>query len=386
MKNISQLLNDRELLSLLHLLHRVPARKRSNVVKGRARFNKEVSDLSLYMTQPVSNSFLNGLMVWIKNFIPVVKISKEGNMMWMKLSIVALVIVMVFGGAVTAVQAAEASLPGQLMYPLKIFVEDAQGIAASPEDQVQQSMQRLENRIQEILRLREQNKEVPESAYQQVENQLELTLRLMAGLMDDEFVPGLANVQSRLMVQDRLIQELQNQGQRSDDAVLERLRTMLQTRLRLLEDGIKDPQQLKTQLRDRDRDRDRDSKADNGNQPANGQGSGANVDPGSVVSTPTPGAYGPGPGPAENSPTPGAYGPGPGPVENTPTPGAYGPGPGPVENTPTPGPYGPGPVDNTPTPGAYGPGPGPVENTPTPGAYGPGATPTQGGGGGGNNP
>jgi hypothetical protein len=370
MKNISQIYSDRELLIKLHLLHKVPARKQSNVAKGRARYLREVRDLSLNRAQPVSNSFLTGLMVWIKNYIPIGKTRKEVNMIWMKLSTVALVIVMVFGGAVTAVQAAEASLPGQLMYPLKILVEDVQGIAASPEDQVQQSMLRLENRIQEILRLREQNKEVPESSYQKVENQLELTLRLMTGLADDELVPGLINLQSRLMVQDRLLQELQNQGQSSDDAVLERLRTMLQTRLQLLEDGIKDPQQLKIQLRDRDRDRD--SRPDNGNQPANGQGSGTTDDPGLVVSTPTPGAYGLGPGPAEKTPTAGAYGPGPGPIEATITPGTFGPGPGPIENTPTPG--------------AYGPGSGPIENTTTPGAYGPGATPTQDGFGGGNNP
>ena len=354
MKNLSQILSDRELLMQLHLLHRVPDRKHSNVAKGRARYLTEVRNFSRDMRQPVSNSFLTGLMLWIKNYIPVGKTRKEMNMLWVKFSIAAVVIAMVFGGAVTAVQAAEASLPGQMMYPLKIVVEDVQGLAASPVDQVQQSMQRLENRIQEILRLREQNKVVPESAYQRVENQLERTLRLTLGLTDEELVPGLVNVQSRLMVQEQLLQALQNQGQGSDDAVLERLRTMLQTRLQLLGNGINDPQQFKMQVRDRDRDRD--SWNEDNTPPANGQGSGTSHGPGPLASTPTPRAYGPGPGPVKNSPTAGAYGPGP------------------------------GPIASTPTAGAYGPGPGPIVNTPTPGAYGPGATPTQGGAGGGNKP
>jgi hypothetical protein len=357
-----------EVLRHLNILKHPPARKKANITKGRAKFLNEASELLGPRSQAVSTPLSASLMGWIKKFTHIRELGKENNMQWMKFATIVLVIALVFGGTVSAVKAAESSLPGQLMYQVKLMVENVSEMVADPANKVQQSMSHVENRLQEILRLREQNRAVPESAYQRLENQLQLTFSLMLGLTDEELIPGLVEIQTRLMLQEGLLQQWQSQG--SEDAVLERLRTMLQARLQLVSEGIKDQEQFKLQVRDRDRLRE--SMPEKGSSPANERGSSPTEVPGLIAATPTPAAYGPGPGSAENTPTAGAYGPGPGQLENTPTPGAYGPGLGPLENTPTPG--------------AYGPGPGPLEDTPTPGAYGPGSTPTLKPTGGGEKP
>lgn len=372
MQNPSDTVEAPEILNHLHALKHTPARKSGNVINGRAKFIEEAKGLSESNSQPVSGFPFASLMVRIKKLLHIRETREGMNMHWMKYSTVILIITMLFGGAVTAVKASEGSLPGELIYPVKIMAEDAQGILAGPIAKVEQSMFRVENRIQEILRLREQNKAVPESAYLRLENQLELTFRLMMGLSEDELIPGLIRFQSRLMAQGKLLQELQGQRQMNNDAVLERLRTLLQTRLQFVGECIQDPQQLELQVRTRDRVRE--TWSESGTQAGNDQQPSTWVGAGPLASTHTPAAYEPGQGPVEGTATGNSHGPGS--IAGTPTPGAYGPGPGPAENTPAATPYGPGPVDDTSTPGAYGPGPSPIENTPTPVSYGPGGTPT----------
>jgi hypothetical protein len=370
--------------------------------------------------QPVSNSFLSSLKVWIEKNIPTGKTRKGNTMFVMKLASAVLAISMVFGGASTAVQAAEGSLPGQMMYQLKIMVEDAQETMSGNTMRVQLSLDQVETRIQEMLRLREQDKDVPEAAFTRLNKQLEKTLGYMAGLSDDELTPLLDQVRTRLMAQDQLLQQLQSQAQGSEDAVLDRIRKMLQDRLHVIDDGMQDAQQFKLEVQDRDRDRtswEEENPPANNEAPGNGPGyqnEGAG-DPGQngtgtcsgsgdcePAGEPSGSGEGAGPGPGEGEPsatcTPvqDGTGPGPGPGEGepsatcTPVQDGTGPGPGPGEGDPSatctpvedgtgsgPGP-GAGEVtpSGTPLQDGTGPGPGPgAGETPTPGGSGSGSKP-----------
>ena len=286
------------------------------------------------------------------------------------------------GGGVTAV-AAQTANPDSMLYPVKVWSEDARySITGDDFARLDLSLEFANRRMAEIQSQLAAGETPGEALQFRLQNHLELALRLAAGLPPEQTSGALLRVQTALQSQLRAADAWQITGS-AGEQVRHRVRSMLQERLNLCEEGLQDPLQLRQRLQERQQNRINSDPTLSGASSLNPWTTG----------TPTPGSgYGPGPGGNQNpwtdgTPTPGSgYGPGPGENQNpwtdgTPTPGSgYGPGPGTGDGTP---------VCETCTPGT-GIGPGPGDCTPTcenctPGAgIGPGPQPTGTGGSGGS--
>ncbi len=282
------------------------------------------------------------------------------------------------GGGVTAAAAQTAS-PDSMLYPVKVWSEDVRySITSDNSTRLNLSLEFANRRMAEIQKQLAAG-ETPADALQlRLQNQLELALRLAAGLPPEQATGALLRVQSAFQNQLRAAEAWQV-ADPAGELVRQQVRAMLQERLALCEEGLQYPVQLRQRLKERLQNQIHPEPT------LSGEGS---LNPWTDT-TPTSGSgYGLGPGDNQNPWT-----------DGTPTPGSgYGPGPGDNQNpwttgTPTPGSgYGPGPGDGTPicencTPGT---GPGPGDCTPTcesctPGVgAGPGPQPTGTGGSGGS--
>jgi hypothetical protein len=322
------------------------------------------------------------------------------------LATIMLVLTLVFGGAGATAYASQESNPDQALYPVKLLSEDLRNeLAMRTSTRLSLALEFANRRTQEASVMLQAGKVPPEAVLARWQQEIENAFRIAANLGDPQMNQALEQIQASLQEQERVLAQVRASG--DGEPVLLRLRTMLQTRLNWVDNGLNDPNAFRNQVRNGSPE----------NQPSNAPGAGGGNP--WTDTTPTPGSgHGPGPGSGDclnctpagsgaqnpwttGTPTPGSgYGPGPGSGDclnctpagsgaqnpwttGTPTPGSgYGSGNGGnpyAEGTPTPGSgYGPGPgPDATCTPGS-GPGPGP-QATQEQGSGGQ-ANPTQGSG------
>lgn len=295
--------------------------------------------------------------------------------MLMRISAIAVVLALILGGGGATLVAANNSLPEQGLYPLKLAVEDMQLQTSDPIGKVEMALLRVENRVNEVVRLRQQGNDIPESLMVRLQNQLEETLQLAAQLGNDDMTQAVEQIRQRLETQERKMAQLCQEAGQCQEGSLLRIREMIQERLRLCEEGLQEPEQLRIRLQERQQLQEQENKPEE-SQPGPGP-----QEPGSNGPGPQePGQYGPGPAP-QGTAEPKQYGPGSGPeVIQTSEPEALsspddcdncspaldgtgpGPGPGPMESPPGPnteGGYGPGEPEEPCTPPQDGTGDGP---------------------------
>lgn len=194
------------------------------------------------------------------------------------------------GGGATAV-AAQTAEPDGALYPVKVWSEQVRyGLAGDDDARLELALQFANRRMAEI-----QNQfalgEVPDEALQlRLQNQLELALRLAAGLPPEEVPGALLRVQTAFQNQLRAAEAWQITGP-AGEQVRQQVRAMLQERLNLCAEGLQDQLLLRQRLQQRQQNR-------NNLEPTlSGEGS---LNPW-TDGTPTPGSgYGPGPGDNQN--------------------------------------------------------------------------------------
>ncbi|NPV56505.1 MAG: hypothetical protein HPY76_07530 [Anaerolineae bacterium] len=323
----------------------VPQRDPALAAQGKAAFLTSAREISRTVSQSANSRHKE----WM-NPISLI-FGKEPILKMNKLGIALIMVFVLLAGTGVTVYASQSSLPGDLLYPVKLASEDTAALISNePADAMSLNLKLADRRMTEYILLQGEGEIPPETLPLALENRLELAFKA-ASQLDD---PALASAQLRLEQQVRSqLERLTTLNAPHDPqalAELTRLQDRLQERLYLAElpaDQFRT--QLKLQLQDREAIRLHLTETP---QAGGGYGPGALVteQPGET------GGYGAG-GSLENTPGSGdGYGPGPY-ITGTPTPGSsYGPGPG-LTGTPIPGgPYGPGPED--PPGDGYGPGDG----------------------------
>jgi hypothetical protein len=309
----------------LDALRTVPERDPHAAARGRARFLAEAADLA-----PVSARQRRRQRGWN----PLTR--KERFAMNVLVSILVATALLLGGGAAT-VQAAQNDLPGQALYPVKIFSEDARlYFTSNPQEEVDLLMQLVQTRVGEMTALAAQGGIVPGDVQLRLEQHIEQALQTAAGMDDANMAGALLQIRTTLQTQTQTMLQAQSSGEA--DQIMTQTREMLEERLRLVDSGFADPQGFRNTVRQEEENR-------------SGQ-----------TETPTPGT-GNGQGEPQPSVTPGPHG------------------------TPTGEPGGPNQPDQTPGPGG-GSGQGSGEGTGSGSGGGPGPQPTPGGQGGqgGNHP
>lgn len=349
----------------------VPARQAEAAERGRATFIEQVNLLAGAVSEAPTRRH-NG---WIEQISTLFQ-RKEHPSMFSPLVTAFVIACLVFGGAGVTVQAAQDSLPGQALYGIKTFTEDARlEITSDPWMRLELQLEFAEKRVDELQTLLQKNLPPPAMVLTRMQAHLDRSIQLAAGLEEGQHNSALVRIRLSLKAQEQTLLQTRTQAGGQADTALTFAREMVQARLRLIEGGLSDPQTFRERYRQHSP----------GNPPSQTPGMGGGFGPGpSNTRTPTPGSgYGPGRGP-NASQTPGAgngYGPGPY-VTGTPTPGGgYGPGPGPdPSQTPGSG-YQQGPGPNATQTAGSGPGPAPCSTCTPQADPGPNPEPSPGGGG-----
>lgn len=161
---------------------------------------------------------------------------------------VAVIISVVLGSSGGAVALATDSLPGSVLYPAKLAMEEVRlDAAADPAGQVAMYMTLVQERVREMQQMALRGEAPDEATMLRLRTHLEQAMRLAAGLPAGDLEATLN--QARQMIQDQEREMLQTQSQ-TGEAVQERLRqaTRLLAQAReQVEAGLQEPQAFRWQ-------------------------------------------------------------------------------------------------------------------------------------------
>ena len=154
----------------------------------------------------------------------------------------ALATALILGGGATAV-AAQDDLPNQPLYQVKLMTENAAlAMTGNPQLQANMLMNMAQTRVEEMAALAEEGITPPDQVRVRLQEQLQQTLKLAADMDDATLTQTLLQLRDRLKDQDRTMQQLQTHVDADTDPLLTQTRQMLQDCLRLVDDGLADPQ------------------------------------------------------------------------------------------------------------------------------------------------
>jgi len=366
----------------LEKLRQAPSRSPQKTASGRANY--------IYEAQEIRNAVSMGSKLRHKEWKLIPLQTRKEPFRMSALATILLIVSLVFGGSTATLAAAQAALPDQPLYGLKLASEETRAqLTNQTQSRFELTLQFTNRRMQELQSLVEKGITPPQALLTRYQNQVELALRLAAGMPEEDLAPALLRLQETLRNHEQAMLQLQLQN--PSEPALQQLMLMIQTRLQLCQSGLDDPNsfryQVQTQKGEEFTPQSGQINSDGGENQSGGNPW--------TEGTPTPGSgYGEGNGSnpwTTGTPTPGSgYGDGSGGnpyTTGTPTPGSgYGDSSGGnpyTTGTPKPGSgYGDGSGGNpyttgTPTPGSgYGDGSGGnpyTTGTPTPGSgYGPG--------------
>ncbi len=354
---------DPELQQQLDALRKIPERNPPTAAQGRAYF--------LYQAQELRQAVSRNGEARHKGWILAPLFSKKEPVHMNVLATVLVILGIVFGGSTATVAAAQAALPDQPLYGLKLTSEDVSGrLAFQNQTRFELALKFASRRLVEMEKLMLKGEIPSNEVLTRYQNQMENALRLAANMPDEDFTPALLRLQETLRTQEQIMRRLQ--ALQPGIPLIDQLLAMIQSRLQFAANGLQDPAEFRNQVRTGQAEETVPPQQGQGFGPGDGEknggpGGGEPSDPGKNDSGGNGNPW------AEESPEPGAgfgqEGGNPW-TDDTPTPGSgygYGDGNGDnpwMEGTPTPGSgYGDGPGSNpwttgTPTPGSgYGPGP-----------------------------
>jgi hypothetical protein len=289
--------NDPKIEKLLEPLQPVPPRDRLAAVQGRGRFLAQAA--TLRNTQPIPRRQGRLAMLFSPSFL----YRKEKFAM---LATIIVVLALLFGGTAGTAYAAQSSLPGETLYPVKTLIEDIRlDLTKDADKQYALLDQYLSTRFAEMDEMKAQGIPLNSAIANRLLLQLDQMLTLAASQSDDKMVENLDHLYIRIMDQDRL-------SWYDDDLEGEvyglglQLREEINTRAQLMVEGTEDPIEFRLELQNRTQT----------NQPLV-------IPPDAPVNTPG----GPGPGEQNTDPNGTASGTGT-PLKSTPQPYYYFPGKG----------------------------------------------------------
>jgi hypothetical protein len=223
------------------------------------------------------------------------------------------ILVLFFGGSVGAVYAAQDALPGDALYPLKLWSEETRlDLASDPDAEIDLLMQFVQARVNEMNELAGQGIVSPAETQERAEQQIRTALELAAGMDDEPMQAALLRIRTQLEARNESLAE----------GTPEQIRTLFRAQLLRVEDGLTDPAAFRNAIRNQEQAGQRPTRT-----------------PAQSTSTPQATIPGGGPG-AGGTPTPGgSQAPTTGPRNPQVTPGAgQSPTSGPHNPQITPGP------------------------------------------------
>ena len=152
------------------------------------------------------------------------------------IAIVMLAAAMAGGGGAAAVYASQESLPGEALYPLKIWSEDMRiELTNNPESELQLNLQFAERRMIEIGEVAGQDDDLAAHAMLRLQNHLDQALEATGKVSQEQALPAMQGVRQTLQYQQHFIQQLMVNTDPANEPVMVRSRQMLQEQLHAVE-------------------------------------------------------------------------------------------------------------------------------------------------------
>lgn len=290
---------DPRLEEWLDSLRATPSRDPQGAARGRAAFLAAAK-----AALPVSTAPRSRLNHWKNTMRGIFRPQQEKKPMFSTFGTLLLILTLLLGGGGATTAAAQSAQPDGLLYPVKVWSEQARyALTADETARLELQLQFAGRRMAEIQTQLAEGQTPSEALQIRLQSHLQLALTLAAGLPEGQITAALQRVQTALQTHLRAAEAWQSADPLGQQVALQ-TRAMLQEKLGLCETGLQDPARLRQRLHEQNE----------------------------ATATPTEGGAGGNPW-VEGTPTPGsAYGPGPGDNQNpwtdtTPTPGSgYGPG------------------------------------------------------------
>jgi hypothetical protein len=152
------------------------------------------------------------------------------------------------GGGI--VWAANNSLPGDLLYPVKLATEDTRlAFASAPATQVDLALEFVEERAEEVRGLAATGRQVPDSAITRMEEHVERALTQAAWATDEETVDLLAQIARRTGVQAQALERAQATAPHQARARLASAAAVCRQGAEAARAGLDDPQAFRWRYR-----------------------------------------------------------------------------------------------------------------------------------------
>ena len=186
----------------------------------------------------------------------------------LRMASVIAVLALALGSMGGTVYAAQASGPNDFLYGVKTLTEDVQlELESDPEDRLDLITLFANRRLEEIETLAEAGEPISEKALARLEKHTHQMLQQAAQMGEGNLENALRQVQQSLELQNQVMTKLQKQTPGGGEPGLVKAQEEIQSRMRLVETGINEPQGFQEQMR-----------IDNSDQP--GQGNGNSDSPG----------------------------------------------------------------------------------------------------------
>jgi hypothetical protein len=196
-------------------------------------------------------------------FVADVRAAREARQRWgwgfifrkqqfaMNMIVALAVIVGLFVGGGTTVRAAQDDLPNEPLYGIKTLSEDISlQFQRDPEAKVERLMELSQTRVQEMTQLVESGQTPPEQVLLRLEQHMQEALQICSDMDDATLDRALSQVRDRLQKQEQDMQRLQSRAAQSAHPILEHTRSMLQTQLHVVNDGLVDHQAFRDTVHD----------------------------------------------------------------------------------------------------------------------------------------
>lgn len=205
---------DPKLNDALEELKSVPARDPETAARGRARFLAEAASLRAAQ-RSVQSRAVQPRRFALNAFAAVI-----------------VILVLFFGGSVGAVYAAQDALPGDTLYPLKLWSEETRlDLVSDPDAEIDLLMQFVQVRVTEMNELAAQGIVPPAETGERAEQQIRTAIELAAGMEDEPMQAALLRIRTQLEARNESLIE----------GTSEQVQTIFRVQLQRVEDGLTNP-------------------------------------------------------------------------------------------------------------------------------------------------
>ncbi len=168
----------------------------------------------------------------------------------MNILVSIVVIAGLFAGGGMTVNASQNDLPGEPLYAVKTFSESVSlEFQNSPDAKVERLLELAQTRVQEMSRMVEAGQTPPDQVRQRLEQHLQQAFQVCSNMDDAALDRTLRQVRDQLQQQERDMERLQTHAGQAAQPILERTRMMLQERLQLANDGLRNHEMFRNAVR-----------------------------------------------------------------------------------------------------------------------------------------